>query len=382
MLDGRPAVFLSCSERFKKTVAWPVREALKEYGVHGVIVSDEPLLPRTPSDPDSQVNAYLDASDALVALCTADDRLDDGTVQCRPNVVNEIQRALDRPGLRDKVQVLKAPHVRIPSNLNPTHDPLDVDDIPAALERIVPQLRTWGVLAREPEPAPAPSTDPATVDDLVAGLGLGDHDKATLRAYAILVNETRESQKAVVDRVVRFLEASVWDDNTKALVAGSVLEAISRLDPSLVSLEAIEQLANAGDFSTRSTAANLLWDRAEVAPNDVPLGLLGRLALPAGEDWYVQAPAMAAVKQLLLHRRAARIIFDTLATSKHADNRYAVAAALLDVAAVDPRAVPRDLAERLTVDEDELVAGKAAEVLAALGSNAAETRDHRSPFGI
>jgi hypothetical protein len=381
MLDGRPAVFLSCSERFKKTVAWPVREALKEYGVHGIIVSDEPLLPRTPSDPDAQVNAYLDASDALVALCTADDRLEDGTVQCRPNVVNEIQRALDRPGLRDKVQVLKAPDVRIPSNANPTHDPLDVDDIPA-VQRIVPQLRTWGVLAREPEPAPAPSTDPATVDDLIADLGLGDHDKATRRAYAILINETGESQKAVVDRVVQFVQAGVSEDNTKVLVAGSVLEAISRLDSSLVSMEAIEQLANAGDFSTRSTAANLLWDRAEVAPNDVPIGLLGRLAIPAGEDWYVQAPAMAAVKQLLLCRRAARIIFDALAASKHSDNRYAVAAALLDVAAVDPRAVPRDLAEKLAADEDELVAGKGTEVLAALGDSPAETRDYLSPFGI
>jgi hypothetical protein len=49
----------------------------------GVIVSEEPLLPRTPGDPDSKVESYLDASDAFVALCTPDDQLEDDTVQCR-----------------------------------------------------------------------------------------------------------------------------------------------------------------------------------------------------------------------------------------------------------------------------------------------------------
>jgi hypothetical protein len=382
LLDGRPAVFLSCSERYKKTVAWPVRDALTEYGVHGIIVSDEPLLPRTPSDPDSQVNAYLDASDALVALCTPDDRLEDGTVQTRPNIINEIQRALDRPGLRNRVQVLKAPDVRLPSNITPTHDALDVADIAAAVDRIVPQLRVWGVLSREPEPAPAPSTTPATIDDVIEGLGLGDDEKISTRAYAIVVTETRESQITVVDRIARFLVANDTEDNTPILIAGAVLEAMNRLDLSLVSPDIIEQLANNRDFSTRSVAAHLLWDRADVAPDLVPLGLLARLAIPAGEDWYVQAPAMAAVKQLLLRRRPARMIFDDLARNKDSDNRYAAAAALLEVARVDPRAVPGDLAERLAEDKDEQVAGKAAELLDLLRASPTVERDHLSPFGL
>jgi hypothetical protein len=129
-------------------------------------------------------------------------------------------------------------------------------------------------------------------------------------------------------------------------------------------------------------AAMLLWDRAEVAPDAVPLGLLGRLALPASEDWYVQAPAMAVVKQLLLHRRAARVVFDTLAGSDDSDDRYAVAAALLDVAHVDPTASPRDLAERLTRDGDQLVAVKAREALEAIGPIREGERDPRSPFGL
>ena len=47
MLGGQVAVFVSCSEKFKETVAWPVRDALAEHGLRGIIVTDEPLLPGT-----------------------------------------------------------------------------------------------------------------------------------------------------------------------------------------------------------------------------------------------------------------------------------------------------------------------------------------------
>lgn len=43
MLDGRPVVFLSCSDKYKESVAAKLRDALAEVGVWGVIVSDEPL---------------------------------------------------------------------------------------------------------------------------------------------------------------------------------------------------------------------------------------------------------------------------------------------------------------------------------------------------
>lgn len=125
VLDGKPAVFLSCSEKFKKQVARPIRDALTPLGLHGVIVSNEPLMARVPSDPDSQVDAYLNASNAFVALCTPDNRLDDGAVVCRQNIIDEIQRAKSKPHLAHMIQVLKEPTVRLPSNINPTYDRLE-----------------------------------------------------------------------------------------------------------------------------------------------------------------------------------------------------------------------------------------------------------------
>jgi hypothetical protein len=91
---------------------------------------------------------------------------------------------------------------------------------------------------------------------------------------------------------------------------------------------------------------------------------------------------MAAAKQLLLHRRAARIVFDVLAASDDSDDRHAVASALLDVARVDPTAVPSDLADRLARDEERLVMMKATEVLAVLRDADDEQKDSRSPFGL
>jgi hypothetical protein len=95
MLNGRPVVFLSCSDRYKESVAAKVRAALDEVGVWGVIVSDEPLLPRVEWEPGAKVESYMNASDAVVALCTPDDTLADGTV--RKASRNSLRRSREKP---------------------------------------------------------------------------------------------------------------------------------------------------------------------------------------------------------------------------------------------------------------------------------------------
>jgi hypothetical protein len=61
MLDGRPVVFLSCSDKYKESVAAKVRTALEGVGVWGVIVSDESLLSRVGWEPSDKVDAYMNA---------------------------------------------------------------------------------------------------------------------------------------------------------------------------------------------------------------------------------------------------------------------------------------------------------------------------------
>jgi hypothetical protein len=136
MLGGQVAVFVSCSEKFKEAVAWPVRDALAEHGLRGIIVSDEPPLPGTGEGgageggagghSAAKVESYLDASSAFVALCTADYALSDGTTYPRANIIDEIQLASLRPHLRDHSQILKSREVLLPSSITPTYDRLDM----------------------------------------------------------------------------------------------------------------------------------------------------------------------------------------------------------------------------------------------------------------
>ena len=189
MLGGQVAIFLSCSDKFKQAVAWPVREVLGEHGMRGIIVGDEPALPSTGDDHEARLEAYLDASSAFVALCTPDYGLSDGTSYPRASIIDEIQRAVTRPRLRDRCQVLKAPGVQLPSSITPTYDALDVTRPVGAAEIIVQQLASWGELpgqAGQPAAAAGPGGGVSDLDALLAGLQPDDQDAARRGAYGLL----------------------------------------------------------------------------------------------------------------------------------------------------------------------------------------------------
>ena len=368
MLRGQVAVFLSCSEKFKQEVAWPVRDALAEHDLRAIIVTDEPLLPDAGGDHEAKVESYLDACSAFVALCTADYKLSDGTMYSRANVIDEIQRARGRPHLRERSQILKSPGVLLPSDIDSTYDDLDAARPAIAAKVILQQLAEWEVARWSAAPPPLPQvTDAdavADMDGLFAGLEPADDEKARWRLYELL----RDRDQARRRWIAAALHREVMDarDDARQCIAVSLLDATSRLDASLVSIEMIEALATHPGYLPRSCAANLLRARATVAPLDVPVEMLGRLATPHREDWCVSAPAMAAVKELVLSRRDAYMIFESLSASPDPPDRYAVAEALLDVAGIKPPAVAKDLVERLSEDPDPLVAAKAREVMAAI----------------
>lgn len=378
MLYGRPVVFLSCSEKFKLTVARPIRDGLSEAAVHGVIVSDEPTLPRTGWTADDKVESYLDASDSFLALCTADNELADGTVECRQNIISEIERARKKPHLRDKIMIFKAASVRLPSNINPIYEHLDSGSLNTAINLIVRQLQIWGVIAAR---VSLPSTRKSAIDldSLISSINLGDHDGASRLAYETALETTRADQLRAVKDLLDRLRDNTGDPH----IVGQVLEGLSRVDHSLVSPDAIEELSLSHVTEHRIAAIFLLWDLAEASPGHVPLGILGRLARPANEDWYVQAPAMAITKLLMLHRRHARLILDRLARSSNPHDRHEVAVVLVDLASVDASAVPPDLAKQLAKDCDTLVAGKAREVVDVLETLPKGAYEKRfGPFGI
>jgi hypothetical protein len=393
MLGGQVAIFLSCSEKFKQAVAWPVRVVLGEHGMRGIIVGDEPALPGTGDDHEARVGAYLDASSAFVALCTPDYGLSDGTSYPRASIIEEIQRAVSRPRLRDRCQVLKAPGVQLPSSITPTFDALDVSRPVAAAEIIVQQLASWGELpgqAGQSAAAPGAGGGVSDLDALLAGLRPDDQDAARRRAYGLLRGRDTAGRREIADVLCQAVLADAEHPGNGAVgpaatparlesaaarpagegrpaAAAALLQAVGRLDALLVPAEMIETLATCTGYLPRSCAANLLHDRAVVAPLDVPVEVLGQLVLPGAEDWYVWSPALAAAKELVLTRREAYVIFESLSDSPAAQDRHAVAQALLDIAGIRPDAVAAELAQRLQGDADPLVAAKAGEVVALIG---------------
>jgi hypothetical protein len=349
MLDGRPVIFLSCSLRYKESVAAKVRTALGEVGARGVIVADEPLLPRVGWEPEAKVEAYMDASEAVVALCTADDTLADGTVQTRQNIIDEIRLARDRPHLRDKVFVAKAQSVRLPSNINPTYERLDPADLDPLISLVLRQLRTWGVLGERPA-GPATRRPAPDIDQLLSGLELGEWEEAQRRAYGVALTADHAGLEGTVEALLARVRQG--DD---AHIPCMVLQSLIELDPQLARPQVIEELASREDIASRMAAAMILESLATAAPALVPLGLLGRLARPADEDWYVQDPAMDAVTRLMARRPQSRGIVDRLARSEDPTDRFAVGTVLLELARARPESVPPDLVETLAADKDPSV---------------------------
>ena len=379
MYKGRPCVFLSCSERFKERVARPFKEGLSQAGVYGVIVADEPHPDGARPDPAAKVDYFLDRSDALVALCTPDDHLDDGTVQPRANIIDEMQRAWSRSHLANRVQTLKERTVRLPSNINPTYDRLDLDDPAANLRLVLRQLGEWGVLpAQPPWAAPEEAHPGDLISGLLDGLSVGDWEVAERRVLEAFGSLPKTDQAAVARQLTDYLFAT--PDQTQMHIAGMLLEQAACLDPALISTSVIERLATDAADPRRITAVNLLWERATASPGDVPLDLLQRLAAPTREDWYVYAPGLACLRELLLHRPGARMIVHALAASAEVEDRREAARVIRDVAEVQPAVVDQDMISWLANDPDPEVRETVlrASGLAGLPGN---DRPRRGPGG-
>ena len=370
MLRGQLAVFLSCSDKFKTTLAWPIRDALTGHGLRAIIVSDEPPLPSpAPDAAEGKAEPYLEASSAFVALCTADYELSDGSRYPRANIIGEIQQASALPHLRDRSQVLKSPGVLLPSDISPTYDSLDATRPAVAAEVVLKQLQQWGIGPASPAAPGAAAAGDAEDGDadlaaLFADLRPGDRDEARRRVYRLLRDRAGERRRSIAAALHREVTGS--GDQARVLAAATLLEVAAAIDAGLVPPAMIDALAAHPGYPARACAANVLRTRSAVAPLDVPLEVLGRLAGPGREDWLVWAPALAAVAELAGHRPDAVVILESLAAGADLHDRHAAAVALLAIAGANPAAVPGGLARRLADDPDPLVAAKAGEVLAAL----------------
>jgi hypothetical protein len=266
---------------------------------------------------------------------------------------------------------------------------LQGDDIQRALFRIRGEIldaigqQTTATQAAQPS-APTSPDVASHVERCFDGLALDDHEEAERRISQLFQQLTRAEQRAVVDAIIRVVTSA--PDHETQLVACTLHEAADRLDPTLITIEDVEALDNAEQApgnAPRGSAAVLLWQWAESSPGRVPVPLLSKLAQPSRQDWYVHSPARAGAKQLLLVRPSARAVYDTMATSQDINDRHYAVSDLIQVAEVELRAIPIDLARKLAFDHDTSVAARGAELLLMLSGITDDDRwNYRHRFGL
>jgi hypothetical protein len=150
-----------------------------------VLVGDEPLPAGIESNPNSKVEWFFLHAQMAVILATPDDRIENGEVKTRGNVVDEYRLAQQKEHLKEKLLVFKAEDVELHSNINPVYEPLPLDNPEWIANRIVEQARVWGLLP--PVPAPNPDSGPTSSEEGTSGappvVHIGDDDvEATQQA--------------------------------------------------------------------------------------------------------------------------------------------------------------------------------------------------------
>jgi len=193
------------------------------------------------------------------------------------------------------------------------------------------------VLARRMKPqasgSPAPSfaRDPK-VDQLIRNVEAGDWRAADRAAIEVAKETDENGRNSVFESLLDYQDT---DDDDLLWQALPTIESAATLAPSLLSRRQLNRLASHRNFSVRRTAASICHDWAVAFPQLVPIDILLKLAVP-DEDWYVEAPAVAALKTLARTVPPVLQIFLTRLGSPNADERNQAAQAIAEIAEQEP----------------------------------------------
>jgi hypothetical protein len=171
------------------------------------------------------------------------------------------------------------------------------------------------------------------VDALIKGVRLGDWHSAAEAALKVVALTDGQGRNQKFERLLGYQDCP--DDDDRFWGAVQTVESCIRLAPWLIDHAKLSRMAAHKNFSVRSSAASICMDLAHSAPDRVPLDILLKLSV-YDEDWYVQAPANAALKAMARSFPAVLRVFYVRLHSTVAQERAHAAAALEDVAQKDP----------------------------------------------
>jgi len=144
------------------------------------------------------------------------------------------------------------------------------------------------------------------IDHLIKDVGLGDWNAARDAAIEMLKATDEFGQNELFESLLRY--QNYPNDEDVRFAAIITIESFAQLAPWLIDHELLARMANHLDFSIRSSAASICMDLAQFAPDRVPVDILLKLARH-DEDWYVEAPATAALQAMARQRPAILRVF-------------------------------------------------------------------------
>lgn len=214
-------------------------------------------------------------------------------------------------------------------------------------ERVLRMASPDQHLDRESEPPKRSNSRSRTVkfkgspeiDAIISGVKLGNWDSAESAALQVIQKTHESGTNEIFEKLLAYQDCSSEDDRFWG--ASHTIESCVQLAPWLIRHEQLAKMAKHPHYSVRSTAASICMHLANSAPDRVPIDLLLKLSVH-DEDWYVQAPAVAAIKGMANIIPSALCIFYERLHSQNADARTHAAAAISDIAANEPELLNQD----------------------------------------
>jgi TIR domain-containing protein len=193
---------------------------------------------------------------------------------------------------------------------------------------------------------PIVNRDPV-VDRIISRVGLGEWKKATAAALEIIKETDATGWN---DRFQSLFEyRNLPDDDEMLWSALHTIEMCVDMAPDLITRPMLFELAAHPNFSVRSSAASICMDWAQFVPDRVPLDLLVGLSAHS-EDWYVQAPANAALKSMVRAVPGVLQIFYSRISSSDMDESVHSAACVFDIAMKEPGLLDFDDLKQMAVE--------------------------------
>jgi len=191
------------------------------------------------------------------------------------------------------------------------------------------------------------------VDRLIQDVGLGDWESATHAALEMARATSFSGQNELFRSLIDYID--LHEDDALLWSALHTIECYAEIAPSQLDYGILSRMALHQNFSVRSAAAHVCLRWAQFAPDRIPVDLLLKLSL-YDEDWYVEAPANAALKSVAASVREILGIFFVRLHSQKADERAHAARAILEIAEkeaeiLDPAMIEAEIKQLQSVSD-------------------------------